>query len=467
MKRSPSPDSSKRLAFIEKFSYGIGTCGDQLTTNAVNTTVKPVFNIVLGLSPSLVGLALMLGKIVDAFTDPVMGNISDNTRTRWGRRRPYILFGSITCAIAFPLLWFVPQGWGNTETFIYLIIATGFIALLSTVYSVPWTALGFELTPDYHERTQVMVYRALLTKGIWFIIPWLWYWSQNPIFSNPLVGMRWIGLGLGVIIIGTSLMCFLGCRERYYKAASRQIKVKLVEGIRLTFRNKPFFILMGITVIQVLAIATTISGLGLYVSTYWVYGGDLEAGAKMTATVGTLNSIIGLACIPLISLASKRFGKRATMVGVLALSCLGCIMNWFCYTPAFPLLQLVPVFFFAPSNTAFWLINGSMRADVVDHDEISTNYRREGAYGAIGRWIEKLAFAASFFISGAVLDLAGFDAKLEGAQPEDALLNIRLAYSFLPAAIMALGIYLAKIYPLTEQTMNEYREELEKRRGAV
>ena len=384
-----SPEEKTRyqtLSFWEKFSYGIGTFGDQLTTNAVNVTVKPVYTMVFMMSPTLVGFTLMIGKIVDAFTDPVMGNISDNTRTRMGRRRPYILFGSIFSTIAFPLLWFASRDWGTWSLFTYLIIVTSIIALISTTYCVPWTALGMEMTPHYHERTHLMVYRSLLTKGIWFVIPWLWAWSQLDIFPDPIIGMRWISVGVGALVVLGGIISFSGCRERYYKAASHQDSIGILDAVRLTFKNRPFLIILGITFVQVMGISSTIGGIGLYVSTYHVYGGDLGAGAVISGWIGTVSSLVGICCIPLIYFMSQKFGKRATMAGCLGMALAGSILNWFCYTPDMPVLQLIPAVFMAFSVTAFWMINGSMRIDVVDHDEMTTGLRREGAYGSIGRW---------------------------------------------------------------------------------
>lgn len=464
---SNTASTHERLSIREKIAYGLGTFGDQLTTNAINQTVRPIFNIVLGLSPTLIGSALMVGKLIDAFTDPLMGAISDNTRTRWGRRRPYIFWGSFSCALAFPLIWFVPQAWGQWGMMAYLVVTLTLIAILSTIYSVPWTALGMEMTPDYHERTQVMVYRTLLTKGIWFVIPWFWAWSQCKIFSNPVIGMRWIGLGVSVVTLLSGLACFAGCKERYYKAAKSQAKVKLSEAAGITLRNKPFLIVLLITLVQVIGIATTVGGLTLYVSTYWVYDGDLGAGATMAASLGTMKAIVGLLVLPLISFLARRIGKKATMGGCLGLAFIGSILNWFCFSRNFPMLQIIPAMFFAPSMTAFWLINGSMRADVVDHDEMQTGSRREGIYGSIGRWFEKLAFAGSLLLSGIILDLVGFDALLKSNQAPETLLNMRIAFAVIPALAMLAGLYLVKIYPLTERVMQNYRIELEKRRGQI
>jgi GPH family glycoside/pentoside/hexuronide:cation symporter len=455
------------LRFREKLSYGVGTFGDQLTTNAVNQAVQPMFNIVLGMNPALVGSALMLGKLVDAFTDPLMGWISDNTRTRFGRRRPYILFGGLLCAFAFPLLWLAPPGWSANALFWYLTASTILIAIFSTIYSVPWTALGLEMTPDYHERTRLMAYRSMMSNLVgMLIIPWLFYWAQLSIFGNPISGMRWISLPIALIVLGGAWACFSGCKERYYKTAKCQSSVPFFESVKASMKNKPFLIVMGITVGQVIGMSA-VMGLGTYVSAYYVFGGDVREGARYTGIFMTIQNCVGILAIPFITRLSERFGKRQVLAGSLLCAILGSLAKWVCFTPAVPWLQLLPALIIAPSNAAFWMINGSMRADVTDYDEYRTGVRREGIYGSVGRWVEKMAFAFNVFLAGWILYFTGIDPALGGDQAPDTLFSLRIMFSVYPVLWGCVGLFLLRLYPLSEQRLQDIRKTLEERRGAV
>lgn len=460
-------EHTRILSFKEKLSYGLGTFGDQLSSNGITNTVKPVYNIFLGINPGMIGTALMAGKIIDAFTDPLMGWISDNTRTRFGRRRPYILIGAMLCAVAFLLPWLVSVNWTNQTQFIYLIATTMMVALFSTVYTVPWTALGMELTPDYNERNSVMAFRTFTSLFCYVsIIPWLWYWSQHKVFANPVAGLRWISIGAGLFIMIGGIACFRGCKERYYRISKSQQTQLFLSTIKTTLKNRSFIIILGLTLCQVLGMSAAQS-LGLYVSTYHVYGGDTVKGARMIAVFQVVQAVSGMLSLPLVLWAASKYGKRAVMTATFVLAIIASSSQWFLFTPAYPLLQLIPPVFIAPSNAAFWLINGSMRADIADDDEFKTGIRREGAYGSIARWFEKLAYSLNYLISGLILNWVGFDVALKGNQNSDTIIQMRAAYAFYPVLLCLAGLILVKIYPLTEKKLKEYRKVLEERRGAV
>lgn len=460
-------EKKESLSFREKISYGLGTFGDQLSSNGITNSVKPVYNIFLGINPGIVGLALMLGKIVDAFTDPLMGWISDNTRSRFGRRRPYILAGALLCAMAFVLPWLVAREWSNQSQIAYLILATTLVALFSTIYTVPWTALGMELTPDYHERNSVMAFRTFTSMFCYIsIIPWLWYWSQNSIFDNPVIGLRWISIGAGSFILFGGIMTFRGCKERYYRISKSQATQKFFMTVCETLKNKAFLIILGLTLCQVIGMSAAQS-LGLYVSTYHVFGGDTVKGAGMIAVFQVVQAIAGMLSLPLVLRAAKMYGKQLAMAGSFILAIIGSSSQWFLFTPEIPWLQLIPPIFIAPSNAAFWMINGSMRADVADDDEYRTGVRREGAYGSIARWFEKLAYSLNYLISGLILNWVGFDIALKSNQSQHAITGMRAAYAFYPVVLCVIGLVLIKIYPLTEKKLITYRSVLENRRGKI
>jgi glycoside/pentoside/hexuronide:cation symporter, GPH family len=298
------------------------------------------------------------------------------------------------------------------------------------------------------------------------IIPWLWYWSQNEIFANPVVGLRWISIGAGLFILFGGIVCFSGCRERYYRISKSQKTQKLLSTIKITLKNRSFIIILGLTLCQVLGMSAAQS-LGLYVSTYHVFGGDTVKGAGMIAIFQVVQAVSGMLTLPLVLWAASKYGKRFVMAATFILAMIASSSQWFLFTPVYPLLQLIPPIFIAPSNAAFWMINGSMRADIADDDEIKTGIRREGAYGSIARWFEKLAYSLNYLISGLILNWVGFDVALKGNQSTDTIAQMRAAYAFYPVLLCLIGLILVKIYPLTEKKLKEYREILEKRRGAV
>ncbi|HET7535781.1 MAG TPA: MFS transporter, partial [Candidatus Didemnitutus sp.] len=156
--------AADRVPAGEKIAYGMGGCVDMWGHWLYPNLAYPVFNIFLGLSPQLVGTALMLIRLVDAASDPIFGWLSDNARTRFGRRRPFILVGSVFAGIGLPLLFFVPSSWSGTQLFWWMLLSCMIYIPFVSCFNMPYQSLGNELTPDYHERTSVMTFKSVIQK---------------------------------------------------------------------------------------------------------------------------------------------------------------------------------------------------------------------------------------------------------------------------------------------------------------
>ena len=246
---SGAAPTADKVPLHEKIFYGAGSGSFQLSTDGVKGLAYPIYNITLGLSPSLVGLVLMLSRIFDAFTDPLMGKISDNTRTRWGRRRPYILVGSLLTAGAFILIWMVPESWaGNTwAIFGFYLAAMLLFYLCATIQVVPYHTLGLEMTPNYHERTVVAGYKMAFSFLFTLLLPWIFRFAQADAFGgNTLAGMRYWSWILAAMIIVGGVLPALFVQERYYRIAKGQAKIAFLRGLRLIFQNKAFMLLTAV-----------------------------------------------------------------------------------------------------------------------------------------------------------------------------------------------------------------------------
>ena len=161
---------------------------------------QPIYQIVLGLSPILVGLAMTIPRIVDAFTDPIMGLISDRYSSRWGRRRPFIFIGAIMMALTYIMIWMVPRTFGEGAMFTWLVTTSILFFLAYTIFSVPVTSLTYELTPDYRERTRVMAFWGFFFSAGNLTINWYSPAATN-LFEDPLIGARWVSVVAGLLIL--------------------------------------------------------------------------------------------------------------------------------------------------------------------------------------------------------------------------------------------------------------------------
>jgi GPH family glycoside/pentoside/hexuronide:cation symporter len=456
-----------KVPLFEKLMYGAGSGSFQMAIDGVNQLANPIFNITLGLPPSAVGLVGMISRISDAFTDPLMGSISDNTRTRFGRRRPYILIGAVLTAFAFTLIWRVPESWGVSNTFVWYLCAMLLFYLCSTIQNVPYHTLGLEMTADHHERTVVssfkMLFGYLFTAGV----PWIFRIAQSEtLFDSVMDGIRHISwfVALGIMIGGVLPALFV--KERYQKIASKAKKVPFRQGAAMTLKNKPFRILIGII------LCTGISGgmvgpMGFYIANYHVYGGDLKAGSQLFAIGSNVWMVCSIVSLVIMTKLCQRIGKTNTLRIVVILGIIAALSSFVLYNKHYPYLLLVFQALVAPVGAGFWTITTSMKADVCDDDELKSGARREGMFGSIGNWIMKMAGACTLFISGLILQFTGFDAELGGDQIPGAVLNMRLCFALIPAITGCIAMYLLHIYPLGEDRMDEIRAELETRRGAV
>ena len=160
-KHYPTPEKDK-IPLSQKWLYSAATVALIPGMQIIDRICQIVLNICLGISPTLVGLAMAIFRIWDAFTDPFMGNYSDNFRSRWGRRRPFVVIGGVLCAITFPAMWLMDRDWGPTTIFIYFLGMGLAYYTAITIYSVPYFSWVAEMTPDTHERTNIIAFRAVI-----------------------------------------------------------------------------------------------------------------------------------------------------------------------------------------------------------------------------------------------------------------------------------------------------------------
>ena len=455
-----------RVPVFQKLMYGAGSGSYQLAGEGVKGLAYSIYNITLGLSPTLVGLVLMISRLFDAFTDPLMGKLSDDTRTRWGRRRPFIFVGAFLTAFAFVLLWLVPAEWSSSAIFVYYLVAMLFFYLCATIQSVPYHTLGLELTPDYHERTVVSAYKMFFSFTFTIFTPWAFRLAQAETFDNVMEGIRFLSWGFAAAIVLGGILPAIFCQERFYKIASHQQKVPFWKGLKWACQNRPFVILTGIVLVTGVG-GNMVNSLGPYIIYYHMLGGDLKAGATLAAMGANVFSICAIVSIWLLTIMSRRYGKIRTLRFLILLGIVGAFSKFFLYNKEYPYLLFVSQAMVAPLAAGFWTLTTSMKADVCDDDELQHGMRREGVFGSVGAWVTKVSIATTFLISGIILEATGFDVALKGNQAPETLLWMRLFFCIVPIIAGLIALLLLHRYPLDEQRMTEIREELEARRAAV
>jgi GPH family glycoside/pentoside/hexuronide:cation symporter len=466
----PAKDKGKSddATLVEKSLWGMGGFGENMANNALPSLSNAIYQVGYGVNPVVLGWVLASSRIFDALTDPLIGNWSDNTRSKWGRRRPFVVGGGIALAITFAFLWLPPAGLSKSGIAIYLTIASFLFYLAFTVFVIPYSALGLEMVKDYQGRTRLFIFRLVPAFMASLLVPVIYKFARSDMFGgNELVGMRYIGVAIAVIILLTALPAGIFCRERQVEESAPAEKLKLSVAIRETLRNKPFVILLGAVFLTFFGLFCAIivySNLNIY----YICNGNKEVSGDVGATVGVIKGLGELAMLPVFAFLATRLQKHKLAAIGLGIGAFGYLLSWFFYTPASPYLQLVA---YLPANLglcACWLLNGSMMADICDSDELETGRRREGMFSAVFAICYKGGIAGGALFGNYLLQWSGVRGETDAGasivtMAPDVIGNIRVAY-FLPTTLCYLGAAsLMLIYPLTQAKVKALREALDNR----
>ncbi len=466
-----------RIPFAQKLAYGAGAFVNNLLA-AASGSMMIVLNLGLGMNPALVGLLGSIPRLTDAFTDPIMGYVSDNARTRWGRRRPFIFTGVFIAAILFALLWQLPGGKSESFYFTWFLVGSILFYIGYTWWVTPWVALGYELTPDYHERTRLMGTQNFIGQLAYVVSPWfLWIMNSGRFFRNDagepdqVAGAAGLAIVIGLVTIGLGVLPAIFLRERMKNVATaersagfRENAATFLKGFGVTVKSGPFLKLCAATFL-VFNGFILISAFASYVIIYYVAGGDQELGARFVGWAGTVGAVATFGVVAFVTWLATRIGKRHAFFLSIGVSIVGYGLKWICYDPSNPWLVVVPAPLMAFGLGGLFTLVPSMVADVVDVDELKTRERREGMYGSIFWWTVKLGLSAALAGSGYLLNATGFDVDLGGAQTERTITLLRLCDAGIPMITSALAIWAVARFPITEERAREVRAELEERRG--
>lgn len=461
------------LGPLEKAAYAFGGTVDIFGHWLYFGLMQPVFVGFLHLSPSLFGLTQAAARLTDAFTDSYFGWRSDNARTRWGRRRPFVLVGSLLAGAALPCLFAASRSWSASTLFWFVLLtACGYAPILSC-YNMPYQSLGAELTPDTDERTSVMSWRGVVQTLAGVANAWAWWFAARPWFAtapngppNLARGAMWAGALAGGVMIVAGLGTVLFVRERYYPLARQQERTGFRTTTRQAFRCQPFRVLLLAVVL--FAVPTSMVGaLSWYVLCYHVLAGNLGSAALYGGLAGTVYSVVGAACIPFAVWLARKVGKRRALQWALYGGSVALASSFVLYTPKVPFLSAVCHGLFGIlASGFFWVLLPSMLADVIDFDELEGGQRREGAFASILSYVLKFGTTFAMLITGPLIELTGFDAR-KAVQDPTTVLGLRILFAVIPATAALLAALVLRRYRLGRDVMTTIRTRLEVRRGAV
>jgi len=452
--------TSPKVPLGKKLLWGAGGAADNILYNGMSTLVLPIFNVGLGVDAVKLGYAMGIPRILDAITDPLIGNYSDNLRSRWGRRRPLIFFGVIFAALFIGLLFSPPRALGEDGLFWWFLIVCSLFYVAYTFFMIPYSALGLEITDDYNERTRVLAWRPYLGLAIGLGIPWL-YKLCFLIGPTEAEGARTVGWIMGGAAFALGVLPALFVPERGLPSSAEK-PLPLFHSLGVTFRNRAFLTLTVCTLLILLGLFIA-SPLGVYINIFYIFGGDKNASATIAGVAGMAMLGAGFLGLPFSTWLSARIGKRHAMLYLLLFGIASVISTWWLFTPANPWLSILPGFAVGFSLNGCFLVSVSMLGDVCDDDELRTGRRREGIYSASLEFGKKMAIALSTLLTGYVLAFTGFDQKL-AVQTEETLFALRFGYVALMTVTLALSAACIWFYPLTHAYLEGVRHQIDERR---
>jgi GPH family glycoside/pentoside/hexuronide:cation symporter len=412
-----------RIRISQLTAYGAGGIIPIALFNIAGILVGLMGNISLGLSAFWLGAILIVPRLWDALSDPVIGHLSDNTRTRWGRRRPYLLLGGIAVAVTFVLIWWIPKGemvrsWFPTDEgyhwfqlgYILFTLLIFFTAV--NIFEIPHGALGMEMTTDYHERTRLFSAKSFVGNLFAMSTPWLFALASMEIFKgkggNEADGMRYVSLLIAALLIPLSVWWFTTLREPGFVKAAKHEKTPFWDDMKRSAGNRNF-IMLTLTIFTLAMGFNFVQLLGSYIPIFYVFGGDKVLGARLLGINGSIWAITGLLAVFPLNWISPKLGKRNTLTVAILLMCVAQLSKIVCYNPLYPYLIIIPTVLLSMGMLFFFTLGSSMVGDICDEDELKTGYRAEGSFYSIFWWFIKMGTALASFVAGALIVLTMFD----------------------------------------------------------
>jgi glycoside/pentoside/hexuronide:cation symporter, GPH family len=470
-------NSREKVPVVQKFAFGAGHLVNNLLPGALG-----VFSFFLltafGMDPFLAGLLGGLPRIYDAITDPIMGYISDNTASRWGRRRPYIFAGAILCGILFAVLWQLNPENTQMYNFWYFLIMSLVYLTANTIFSTPLIGLGYEMSSDYNERTRLMAFSQTIGQIAWMIVPWFWVIIANPaFFDTQAEGVRKLSIivGAGCMVLGVLPAIFCKEIDQTHLENRAELSLKnIVSNLKDLFssivkisKNNPFMRLCGATFL-VFNGFQMVASFSYFIIVFYLFNGDYGMAGTWPAWFSTISAIAtAFLVIPIVSAMASKWGKRKAFIISTVISIVGYALKWWGFTPGSPWMIFVPIPLMAFGIGGLFTLMMSMTADVCDLDELRNGMpRKEGTFGAIYWWMVKLGQGLALVLGGLVLKLVGFDQNLV-VQAPDTITNLRMADIIIPVTTAAMAIWVMWNYDLNEVKAKEIKDELVRRRGEL
>lgn len=433
------------MGFSRKLAYSFGAVATALSYQAFSAWILFFYLDVKQLAPMLAGIGMIIYGIWNAINDPLAGYISDRTRTKWGRRIPYIAFGAIPFGIVYFLLWSPPFS-AATQMFALFVYFILLINLFDTCYTfviLNWASLYPEMFPSLKERAEVNSFRQFF--GVIGLILGI---ALTPLIYSSI---GWSGMGIlyGIVIAVALLISLLGSREKREFSLDKPLSVK--DAIIHSLANKSFLTFVTSNLFIQYTFTMVLAMLPFFAKYL------LGVGAKGTSMILITAFVFEIPMLFIWSRAAVKFGAKATYMT--AIFCFGLVL--------IPLLTVKDVFgtaiitgFLGASLGGVIVLSDVLISDVIDEDELKTGTRREGMYFGVNAFVTRFAIALEGASVWLIFNLTRYNAALS-VQPESFLAGLRVLIALFPVLSIILALVIMKFYPLAGAKLENIRTEVE------
>ncbi len=480
----PPAQSEHQVPTLQRFYWSLSGFATGIMGNFA-MLVNQIYINALHYDPNMVSVAKSAPMFAGFITGPAIGHLGDNTRSRWGRRKPWLLGGLLLTTLCGLLLWHVPKSDGHWHWGMFIFIAVMFMLLGnigSGAYGTAAGAMAFEMTTDYNERTQLFKWGSYTGAIAGFVGPWLmpaclWFEGARSQVTRGSVGVMYVAIIMAVMMMLTGLPAILFCREKVADHISER-KVPFVTAVRMTLDNGPFWLLVVSNFVMRFAMNVT-GFFFFYLLIYYVGNGDQKLGMTSRAVMYNTISVATLLATSPIAWLTGRIGKKAALLVTLVMSALAYASLGITFTSAPGAYARVPlpwgiaggaityqwpclisaVFIGVFTNT-MPMIKSSMLADICDLDELKYGHRREGFYSSVFGVCETIAIAVAVALTGLLLSASGFNSNLSQQSHRTMMIWLVAVVVSQPLGFL-LGIISILFYPLSRQRMLEIRAQID------
>lgn len=440
-----------------KIAYGIGSLGTALSYQTFNNRIQFLYIDEIKISPTTIGIIWFFYGLWNAINDPLMGFLSDRTRTRWGRRIPYILFGSVPLAIFFGLMWLPPRAASTVVLLAYFVVTVFAFDTLWTLIVLAWTSLMPEQWPDLAERAEVSGWREIFS-----LIGVILALALSPIVIDQL-GWRGMALIYAIITAAAFLLSLLGSREDP-NAHTDEPQIGLWEGFRASFANRSFrwFLLVnGAKEFVFLILVAMVPFYAKYVLRLADIPDGMDAATQESLLLG-LPLILSIPGMFVWTKLTQRVGAHQAW-----------IYTSYILIPGFLVMMLAPTYLFAVIGACLLalgfpgllMLYNLVISDVIDEDELIGGTRREGFFFGMNGAVGRLAFVAEAVLIATIPPLTGYNADL-AIQPAAAVWGFRILTAGMPILACLIMAYGLSRYPLHGAALTAMREQLFAKKSA-